>query len=299
MSVPSLERKSKAAPNPTEVPTAARSGLLAGSILPRPASADVLGIRVDATSYTDATERIITWALARESRTVAVATVNNVMLAHGDPRFRSAMRRADLVTPDGMPLVWALRLLGAKRSGRVAGPDLTPAILQRAAADGIPVGFYGGAPHVLERLSTWAEHRFPGLKVAFASSPPFRPLTEAEASRAEDEIVESGARIVFVGLGCPKQELWMDDVRGRIQCVTVGVGAAFDFLTGTKRRAPRILQRLGLEWCFRLACEPRRLWRRYASQNPRFVALFAAQLFRDRYSASATRSGTTEEEERT
>jgi N-acetylglucosaminyldiphosphoundecaprenol N-acetyl-beta-D-mannosaminyltransferase len=299
MSVPSLERTSKAPPNRTDMPTAAGDGLPAGSVLPRRVSVDVLGTRVDSTSYADATERIATWAMAGEARTVVIATGNNVMQARGDPRFRRAMRRADLVTADGMPLVWALRLLGAKRSGRVAGPDLTPEILQRAAAEGIPVGFYGGTPQVLELLNTWAGHRFPGLKVAFASSPPFRPLTEAEASLAEDRIVESGARIVFVGLGCPKQELWMDDARGRIGAVTVGVGAAFDFLTGTKRRAPRILQRLGLEWCFRLACEPRRLWRRYASQNPRFVALFAAQLFRDRFFVSATGSGTTEEEERT
>lgn len=259
-------------------------------------TANVLGMRVDATSYADAVDRIAAWALAAESRTVVVASVNNVMQSHDDPSFRAVMRRADLVTPDGMPLVWALRLLGEERATRVAGADLTPAILRRAAAEGIRVGFYGGTPQVLERLRRWAEIRFPALEVAFASSPPFRPPTEDEAARTEAEIAASGARIVFVGLGCPKQELWMDGMRGHLPAVTVGVGAAFDFLSGSKRRAPRILQRLGLEWLFRLASEPRRLWRRYARHNPRFVALLAAQIARDRFGRTPRHVGPTRKE---
>jgi N-acetylglucosaminyldiphosphoundecaprenol N-acetyl-beta-D-mannosaminyltransferase len=123
---------------------------------------------------------------------------------------------------------------------------------------------------------------FPGLDVAFASSPPFRPLSEEEEEQVVADIAASGARIVFVGLGCPKQELWMDRVHGRLPAVTVGVGAAFDFLSGSKRRAPRFMQQAGLEWAFRLGLEPRRLWRRYARHNPRFVALFIAQLLRMR-----------------
>lgn len=252
---------------------AARSGL---------PSLHVLGTRVDATTLADAADLVARWALQGESRSVAVATVNNVMEGHDDREYRAVMRRADLVTPDGMPLVWALRLLGSPVATRVTGADLTPAILRRAAPNGIPVGFFGGEPRVLHKFRDWAEDAFPGLEVAYAESPPFRPLSNQEEDRVAADIAASGARIVFVGLGCPKQELWMDRMRGKLPAAMVGVGAAFDFLAGNKRRAPRVLQRLGLEWAFRLACEPRRLWRRYARHNPRFVALFAAQLARDR-----------------
>jgi N-acetylglucosaminyldiphosphoundecaprenol N-acetyl-beta-D-mannosaminyltransferase len=216
--------------------------------------------------------------------------VNNVMEGHDDHQYLDVMRRADLVTADGMPLVWALGLLGASVAERVAGAELTPAVLRRAAPNGIPVGFYGGTPEVVARLSVWAEAAFPGLDVAFVSSPPFRSVSEEEEEQSVADIAASGARIVFVGLGCPKQEVWMDHVRGRLPAVTVGVGAAFDFLTGSKPRAPRLLQRAGLEWAFRLACEPRRLGRRYARHNPRFVLLFAAQLLRARFGAASRAS---------
>lgn len=245
-------------------------------------SVDVLGTRVDSTTLADAADLVTGWALNRESRSVAVATVNNVMQGYDHHDYRAAMRRSDLVTPDGMPLVWALRWFEAPVAERVAGADLMPAILREAMANGLPVAFYGGAPGVLERLTSQAQAAFPGLRVAFAWSPPFRSLSEEEESRVVDDIRASGARIVFVGLGCPKQELWMDRMRGRLPAVTVGVGAAFDFLVGNKRRAPRFLQRAGLEWAFRLGSEPRRLWRRYVFQNPRFIALFSAQLARQR-----------------
>ena len=249
-------------------------------ISPGPRSIDVLGMRVDAITRADAADRVTRWALGGESRRVAVATVNNVMEGHDDPDYLDVMRRADLVTADGMPLVWALRLLGAPVARRVAGAELTPAILRRAVPNGIPVGFFGGTPEVLVRLRTWAEATYAGLDVAFVSSPPFRPLSEEEEEQVVADIAASGARVIFVGLGCPKQELWMDRVHGRLPAVTVGVGAAFDFLSGSKRRAPRFMQQAGLEWAFRLGSEPRRLWRRYARHNPRFVALFTAQLLR-------------------
>lgn len=252
-----------------------------------PPCIDLLGIRVDSTSYADAADRVVRWALVGESRSVVLAAVNNVMEAHDDRSYRDVMRRADLVAPDGMPLVWALRLFGT-RSKRVAGADLTPTILNRAAPNGIPVGFLGGTPRVLERMRAWAETRFPGLEVAFASSPPFRPLSEEEEAALVADITASGARVVFVGLGCPKQERWMDSVRGRLPAVTVGVGAAFDFLSGSKRRAPKVMQRLGIEWVFRLVSEPKRLWRRYTRHNPRFIALFAAQLVRRRRGVPAS-----------
>jgi N-acetylglucosaminyldiphosphoundecaprenol N-acetyl-beta-D-mannosaminyltransferase len=239
-------------------------------------------MRVDATSYEDATQRIATWAEAGESRYVCIATVNNVMEAHDDASFVRVMNDSDLTTPDGMPLVWGLRALGLSAT-RVYGPDLTPRLLEAAAARRIPVGFFGGAPDVLAELVDRALARFPGLDVAYAWSPPFRELTADEELRIIEEINDSGTRILLVGLGCPKQERWMHRRRGSVRTVMVGVGAAFDFIAGRKRQAPRLLQRIGLEWLFRLVTEPRRLWRRYLRHNPRFVALFGWQVFRTRF----------------
>lgn len=240
----------------------------------------VLGMRVDATSYEHAAELVAGWARRAESRYVCVSTVHMVMEAHDDAAFREIVNAADLVTPDGMPLVWGLRLLGAAAATRVYGPDLTPIVCERAAREGIPVGFYGGSPEVLERMVANLRDRYPDLRVVYRHSPPFRPLTAEESERELAEIRESGARILFVGLGCPKQERWMAERRGSIDAVMLGVGAAFDFLAGSKRQAPAVIQSLGLEWLFRLATEPRRLWRRYLYHNPRFLGLFAAQLVR-------------------
>jgi N-acetylglucosaminyldiphosphoundecaprenol N-acetyl-beta-D-mannosaminyltransferase len=161
---------------------------------------------------------------------------------------------------------------------RVYGPDLTPHLLNAAEEEGIPVGFYGGSPQVLKRLIEVVLERYSRLRVAYAWSPPFRPLGPEEDQRVTDEINGSGARILFVGLNTPKQDLWMAHHRGRIPAVMLGVGAAFDFLAGSKPQAPRWMMRAGLEWLFRLATEPRRLWRRYLYQNPRFVLLFLMQL---------------------
>jgi N-acetylglucosaminyldiphosphoundecaprenol N-acetyl-beta-D-mannosaminyltransferase len=244
------------------------------------ASRAILGMRVDLTSYDDATRRILGWAAAGEPRYVCVAAVNNVMRAHDDPAFRAVMNGADLVTPDGMPLVWGLRRLGLRSATRVYGPDLTPQVLSAAEAAAIPVGFFGGAPDVLDGLLVEVGRRWPALEVAYAWSPPFTAPTPAEDREIVEAINGSGARILFVGLGCPKQETWMAAHRASVRSVTVGVGAAFDFLAGEKRQAPRRIQRLGLEWLFRLVTEPRRLAGRYLRQNPRFALLFAAQLLR-------------------
>jgi N-acetylglucosaminyldiphosphoundecaprenol N-acetyl-beta-D-mannosaminyltransferase len=251
----------------------ARSGLAAA--LP---TRWIGGMRVDATSYEDATSRILRWARGGESRYICVATAHNVVEAQDDSAFLRLMNEADLVTPDGMPLVWALRMFGAGQASRVYGPDLTPMVCARAAEAGVPVGFYGGTPDVLESLVARLRRRFPTLRVAYRWSPPFRALTSDEDARVTDDIVRSGARVVFVGLGTPKQELWMARHRGRIPAAMVGVGAAFDFLSGTKKQAPRWMQRNGLEWLFRLAHEPRRLWKRYVLGNPRFIALLLRQV---------------------
>jgi N-acetylglucosaminyldiphosphoundecaprenol N-acetyl-beta-D-mannosaminyltransferase len=175
-----------------------------------------------------------------------------------------------------MPLVWLLRGLGLKRATRVYGPDLTLLVIDALVREKIPVAFYGGTPEVLEKL----RRRFPALDVAYCEAPPFRPPTTDEDERTVRGIQDSGARVVFVGLGSPKQDRWMQSHRDRIPAVMLGVGAAFDFLAGVKAQAPRWMQRLGLEWVFRLATEPRRLWRRYLKQNPRFAVLALQQLAR-------------------
>jgi N-acetylglucosaminyldiphosphoundecaprenol N-acetyl-beta-D-mannosaminyltransferase len=156
-------------------------------------------------------------------------------------------------------------------------------VCRAAAKEGIPVGFHGGTPEALERLLTRVRADIPALRIAYASSPPFRLSSEEEEARQVEAIAASGCRVLFVGLGCPKQERWMARMQGRIPAVMIGVGAAFDFLAGTKRKAPSWMQGAGLEWLFRLAAEPRRLWRRYLLNNPRFVMLFSRQLMAERF----------------
>jgi N-acetylglucosaminyldiphosphoundecaprenol N-acetyl-beta-D-mannosaminyltransferase len=204
------------------------------------------------------------------------------MEARRSADYRVVMDQADLVTTDGMPLVWMLRALGIPEATRVYGPDLTPVVLQAAADAGIPVGFYGGTDGVLAALVALARLRFPGLRVAYAEAPPFRPPTPEEDQRTTQAIHDAGVRILFVGLGSPKQDRWMHAHKDGVQAVMVGVGAAFDFLAGAKRQAPKWMRSSGLEWAFRLATEPRRLGRRYLTQNPKFVLLAVAQLLRSR-----------------
>lgn len=244
-----------------------------------PRSRWILGMRVDATSYEAACDAILSRARFGDGGHVCVATVHMVMEAWDDPGFRAIVNDAWLVTPDGMPLVWGLRRLGISDARRVYGPALTPFVCARAAEEGLPVGFYGGTPETLKRVTANLRRRFPRLEIACALAPPFRPPTPEEDRKAIEQIEASGARVLFVGLGCPKQERWIAAHREALpEVVMVGVGAAFDFLAGAKRQAPAWVQSAGLEWLFRLATEPRRLWRRYARHNPRFVYHFARQL---------------------
>jgi N-acetylglucosaminyldiphosphoundecaprenol N-acetyl-beta-D-mannosaminyltransferase len=248
--------------------------------LPTLKSRCVLGTRTDATNYADAAARVLGWADALASRYVCVSNVHVTMESYDCAEYRAIVNGADLVTPDGMPLVWALRLFGVPDATQVRGTTLTVQVLEHAATAGIGVGFYGSGAEVLARVLDACQRRFPGLRVLYAHAPPFRELTPAEDAEVVREINGSGTRILFVGLGCPKQERWMAAHRGRVCAVMLGVGAAFDFLGGSKPQAPRWMQRAGLEWLFRLAKEPRRLWRRYAYHNPRFVALLAGQYLR-------------------
>jgi N-acetylglucosaminyldiphosphoundecaprenol N-acetyl-beta-D-mannosaminyltransferase len=237
-------------------------------------------MRVDATSYEKAAQCIVQWAHAAVSRYVCVANVHMAMEAYDDPEFRQVINNAALVTSDGMPLVWGLRLLGVPEATRVYGPELTPCVCMHAEREGLAVAFVGSTDDVLARLQSVLRARFPRLVIAYTWSPPFRQLDPGEEAEMLESLRRSQARIIFVGLGCPKQERWMARYHAQVNATMIGVGAAFDFIAGAKANAPRAVQRLGLEWLFRLMTEPRRLWRRYAYHNPRFLALFGAQLLR-------------------
>ncbi len=242
----------------------------------------VLGMRVDATSYSQATNRIVQAAKRGESRYVCVATVNNVMESYDSPATLRAMNEADLVTPDGMPLVWALKALGIRSASRVYGPDLMPLVMGAAAEAGLGVGLYGSTEEVLKRLERRISCDWPHLKVKYRHAPPFRALSWEEDAEVTRQIAESDASILFVGLPSPKQDLWMANHKGKLDVVMIGVGAAFDFVAGTKTQAPRWMMSAGLEWLFRLWKEPRRLWKRYVKHNPRFVLYSAVQVFQSR-----------------
>lgn len=243
-------------------------------------SRKIIGARIDATSYQTATTLVLDWAHKHESRYVCAANVHMVMEAYDTQDFCEVVNQADLVTPDGMPLVWMLRLLGCKDQERVYGPDLMLWVAKNAAQKKIPVGFYGGSPDVLEALVYNLKARYSGLEVSFAYSPPFQSLKPEEDQKIVREIDASGARILFIGLGCPKQERWMMEHKDSLRVVMLGVGAAFDFHAGIKAQAPLWMQSWGLEWLFRLWVEPRRLWWRYFYHNPRFLILAFVQLIR-------------------
>ena len=233
-------------------------------------------------------ERVLDWMeamIASGSRGyMTAAAVNLVMCADEDPRARAAVLGATLAVPDGQPLVWALRALGHAHATRVYGPDLMAHFCARAARSGTRMYLYGGrSPEALRLLEERLRERFAGLQIVGGVSPPFRDLTAAEEARVIEEIDSSGAEVVWVGTGQPKQEKWMADMRGRLSApLLVGVGAAFDFHAGLISQAPRWMQRSGLEWTYRLSREPRRLWRRYARRNPRFIAGFLRQYARER-----------------
>lgn len=238
----------------------------------------VLGAPVDVTDRAAVLQRIAGWAQGRESRVVCFSNVHAVVTQRRDASFARAIEAADLALPDGAPVAWMLRRLGHRTQRRIAGPDLMQDVLAQAADAGTPVFLLGGTPDTLARLRTRLRQRWPALQLAGDASPPFRALDEAEDAALTAQIRASGAALVLVGLGCPKQELWMAAHAGRVQAVMLGLGAAFDFHAGTVRRAPRWMQRLGLEWLHRLASEPRRLGWRYLDTNTAFVLGAARQL---------------------
>jgi N-acetylglucosaminyldiphosphoundecaprenol N-acetyl-beta-D-mannosaminyltransferase len=244
-----------------------------------PERADVVGVPLAVSDYGEVVDWMEAMIAAGAKGYMTAAAVNLVMSAREEPETRAAVDAATLAVPDGQPLVWALRALGHRRATRIYGPDLMLAFCARAAERSIPIYLYGGrTPEDLELLERKLLERFPDLRIAGGYSPPFRPLSQREEDEALARIDASGAAVIWVGIGQPKQERWMHDVRDRLAApLLIGVGAAFDFHAGLVSQAPRWMQRSGLEWVYRLSREPRRLWRRYARYNPRFVACFAAQ----------------------
>lgn len=232
---------------------------------------DVLGTTIDVLDWDTALARISAWASTGESRCVCLCNVHSVVTATRNPGFRNTLGQADMATPDGAPIAWMLRRLGHPQQDRINGPDLMWRYCALAAARGEKTFLYGAEDATLDALERNLGTAFPGLHIAASHSPPFRPLTADEDRAIVERINASGAKTVWVALGCPKQEQWMAAHRGAIRAVMIGVGAAFDYHAGTLRRAPRWMQDAGLEWLYRLLREPGRLWRRYLLTNTLFI----------------------------
>jgi len=242
---------------------------------------DILGVGISAIDIQAALLTIDRWIRQRQKQFVCVTGVHGVMECRRDDALREIHRAAGMVTPDGMPLVWMARRLGFPRVRRVYGPDLMREVSRLSPVMGYRHFYFGGGPGLAEALAFKLRQTYPGIDVVGTLSPPFRPVTDEEDEAIVRAINAAKPDIVWVGLSTPKQERWMSAHRDRIEApVMIGVGAAFDFLAGTKRQAPLWMQRNGLEWAFRLATEPRRLGRRYAAIVPQFLALAIAQLAR-------------------
>lgn len=231
----------------------------------------VMGSHIDAIQWDDVIARIASWGALHQSRYVTLCNVHSVVTASQDTDFAQAIAAADLALPDGAPVAWALRREGHRQQQRINGPDLMWRYLATAEQKGQTVYFYGSTERTLALLQAKLQQSFPALHIAGMSSPPFRALSEAEDQADVDLINQSGAHVVFIGLGCPKQEAWMQAHKGRVNAVMLGVGAAFDYHAGTTQRAPLWMQKAGLEWLHRLASEPRRLAKRYLVTNTLFV----------------------------
>jgi len=239
---------------------------------------NILGVQVDAIDYEAAVERIAQAAHASQPMAISALAVHGVMTGALDAVHRYRLNHFDLLTPDGQPVRWALNWLHkAGLPDRVYGPTLTIKVCERAARDGLPIYLYGSKPDVIQRFAVRLTARFPGLQIAGIQPSRFRQVTPDEKAEIVQTIRDSDARIVFVGLGCPRQEVWAYEYRDALSMPVLAVGAAFDFHAGTLAQAPPRLQRLGLEWLFRLVKEPRRLWRRYVILNPLYLSMLFLQ----------------------
>lgn len=239
----------------------------------------ILDIRIDAVCYTNVLKRVSRWITDKTQTYICVAAVHLVMECQKNDALRNGVNAAGLVMPDGMPLVWLSRLFGKKRVGRVYGPTLMLALCSLAQRRGWSIFLLGGGTGQAHKLAQHLEQRFPRLLIVGCADTPRRPISAARSARFTRTINRSRAQVVFVGMGCPWQELWMIENRRFLSApVLIGVGAAFDFLTGRAAQAPPWVQNIGLEWLFRLIHEPKRLWYRYTVMNVQFVLLILRQL---------------------
>lgn len=239
---------------------------------------NILGVGVSAIDIDDLLRIVDSWIDQGERQYVCVTSVHGIIESQNDFILKKIHNNAGLVTPDGMPLVWLSWLKGFKNVTRVYGPDLMLALCEHSISRGYRHFFYGAAPGIPEQLSAIFQQRFKGIKIVGTFSPPFRRLTNTESENIINQINNTRPDIVWVGLSTPKQELWMAEHRNRLSApVLIGVGAAFDFHSGSKVQAPRWLQPLGIEWLFRMFMEPKRLWKRYMYNNPKFIWLVLKQ----------------------
>ncbi len=238
---------------------------------------DLLGSPVTALLFDEQIEKILKWGGARRSKVVCVANVHMLVEAYWHPELSLVLQNASLVTPDGMPLVWMMNLLGASEQNRVAGMDILLALCKLAPEQNVKMFFLGSEVRILEKMRIELEYRFPQLQIAGMESLPFRPLTPEEDAAVIEKIHQSGAGIVLVSLGCPKQEYWMAQHKDKIEAVMIGLGGVFPVIAGIQKRAPLWIQQLGLEWLYRLIQEPRRLWGRYKATIPLFIWLALKQ----------------------
>lgn len=244
---------------------------------------NVLGVQVHAVDYEAAVDKIATAARDRQPLAVSALAVHGVMTGVLDGTHRYRLNQLDLIVPDGQPVRWALNWLHRTAlSDRVYGPELMLRTCGRAAADGLPIFLFGGSEELLDKLSGRLLQRFPTLQIAGRQASRFRRLTPEERDETVATIRDSGAAITFVGLGCPRQEVWAYEFRDLLSMPILAVGAAFNFHAGLLPQAPPALQRRGMEWAYRLMREPRRLWKRYLLLNPLYVTLLVLQWSRAR-----------------
>ncbi|PQA52738.1 WecB/TagA/CpsF family glycosyltransferase [Siphonobacter curvatus] len=239
----------------------------------------LLSININLGEYDSFLNRIVYNASENISSYVCVANVHMLVEAYNNQSFAEIVNNADLITPDGMPLTWGLKLVHGIRQERVAGMDLLPDLLSLASKHKLPVYFYGGTQAMLDQTEIYVSENYPDLQLAGMYSPPFRVLTSQEEHQVINSINGSGAKIVFVALGCPKQEKWMASMKGYINATMIGIGGALPVMIGMQKRAPEWMQRTSLEWLYRLSQEPKRLFKRYAVTNSMYLLLLAKELF--------------------
>jgi N-acetylglucosaminyldiphosphoundecaprenol N-acetyl-beta-D-mannosaminyltransferase len=242
----------------------------------------VVSLNVNVCDHDSAVEEIGEIVRRGDGGYVCFSTVHMIMESYDNSQYGEKVNAADFIVPDGMPLVWMQKLQGVKNANRVRANDLMIMLCAFAEKNSLSVGFYGGKQTVIDAILQRAKIDFPKLKIAYAFSPPFRVLTAEEDAEIVAEIREKKPDLLFMGLGCPKQENWMAAHKNQLKSVMLGVGASFDFYAGNVKESPEWLGKLGLEWLFRLSQEPRRLWRRYLILNPRFVWLALAQLIKSK-----------------